>query len=323
MCSTAARTRLNTTPKWPSPVNIDQVTVVWDIVDLRAADRRTAKALARRFLDATGHRPRATGHRPRKSGLWETSRPPTTPDSRGRTPGSSRSWWPPSTGWPPRYPTPPQCGGTAAVSSDHSFIAIAFCCRSRSDCRPSSFSRSDGSRSNLSSTAAGSGCGGWADFRSGLRRPAWGRTAAGGSPARMRLRTSHAVAGETSASRATSRSEACGFSARTAAARHRPSTPLSGRTLPSRPTRALSCGAASAVRWRREAAALAPRPEVRAMARSDRCGCDATIRAAAARRSFSDSGSPCAVFASTARRKASSAVPSKNSTSMVSDPLSA
>lgn len=148
-----------------------------------------------------------------------------------------------------------------------------------------------------------------------------GRVVAGSSPDWRRLRTSLAVAGEIPARRATSRRDACGFSAISSAARQRPSTLLSGRARPSRPIRTFNCGTASVERRRMVATALAPMPDARAMARSDICGWDSMMRVAATLRSVCESGRPWVMLAWTALKKASSAVPSKNSTSIVPWPL--
>ena len=88
------------------------------------------------------------------------------------------------------------------------------------------------------------------------------------------------------------------------------------------PTRPFNCGTASVALCRIAATVRAASPVDVAIAQSDICGCEAMILAAAARRSARDSGKPCMTFASTARRKASAALPSKNSTSTVSRPFS-
>jgi hypothetical protein len=88
----------------------------------------------------------------------------------------------------------------------------------------------------------------------------------------------------------------------------------------SRPRLAFNCGWPSLERARSAATALALRPDMQAIARSDRCGCDAVILFAAIHRSLRDSGSPWSTFAGTASRKASSPVPSKSSASIVCRP---
>ncbi|MDH6145680.1 MULTISPECIES: hypothetical protein [Kitasatospora] len=55
---------------------------------------------------------------------------------------------------------------------------------------------------------------------------------------------------------------------------------MSGRTLPSRPIRAFNCGTASAEHRGLAATAFAPNPAVHAIAPSDMCGWDSTIRLA-------------------------------------------
>ena len=139
-------------------------------------------------------------------------------------------------------------------------------------------------------------------------------------PRSRRLRTSRTVAGDMPAARATSRNDAPGCCVRSSAARRRPAPLSSGRTLPSRPTRAFDCGISSLEPFLMAATVLAARPTEWPIARSDMCGCDATIRPAAARRSAWDSGRPWATFSRTARRKTSVSFPSKNMTSMVSRP---
>jgi hypothetical protein len=228
-----------------------------------------------------------------------------------------------------------QCGGTVAATSGSWSAPTALTCSSRSIPFPRSLLRSEGSRSSFSTVAAGS-----ADSVGG---PAWTGTTGsavsgpaspplparplasclagtGGSPRSRRFRTSSTVAGEIPAARATSRSEDSGCWANSSAARRRPSPLFSGRTRPSRPTRAPDCGAASPARFLMAATLFAASPAEWPITRSDRCGCDATIRSAAARRSAWDSGSPWAMFSWTARRKTSASLPSKNLTSIVSCP---
>ena len=241
-------------------------------------------------------------------------------------------WWASS----PTMPT--QCGGRSAAASGSWPAPTALTCSSRSMPLPRSLLRNEGSRSSFSTAAAGSG----GVTARGLRRMAWAAlsppvpasapvvalrvsaaaafSGTGDSPRSRRLRTSRTVAGDMPAERATSRSDAFGCWARNSAARRRPAPLSSGRTLPSRPTRALDCGACSPEVFLMAATVLAARPTEWPIARSDMWGWDTMIRSAAARRSAWDSGRPWATFSWTARRKTSASLPSKNVTSMVSCP---
>lgn len=144
---------------------------------------------------------------------------------------------------------------------------------------------------------------------------------AGSPPALSRARTLRAVSGETPADAAISRSEAPGFSLITSAARRRPSLLSSGRTRPSLPWRASKRGISSVRRALTAPTVFGDSPVIDATDRSESAGLNPSIRAAAALRSAKVSGRPCATFCSTARIKASSSLPSKNSTSMERRPL--
>ncbi|AJF68336.1 hypothetical protein SVTN_32290 [Streptomyces vietnamensis] len=80
------------------------------------------------------------------------------------------------------------------------------------------------------------------------------------------------------------RSEASGRSAMSSAARGRALAASRERIRPSRPRLAFNCGRPPLERARSAATALALRPDTQAIARSDRCGCEATILFAAIHR---------------------------------------
>jgi hypothetical protein len=115
---------------------------------------------------------------------------------------------------------------------------------------------------------------------------------------------------------------ASGFSAIRSLARRRPVAGLTGRSLPSRPSRPGKCGISALVRCRIEATVLSESPAARAMARFDHCGHEQMILTAAAARSLRDSGSPLATFSRTASRNASSSEPSNSIASMCAAPPS-
>lgn len=146
-------------------------------------------------------------------------------------------------------------------------------------------------------------------------------TLRGLSPRSIRSRTSLAVAGDIRATLAACRSDAVGCAARNSAARILPSLWSRGRVLPSLPTLASTSGTWSADRLISETV-FGDNPVERAMARSDSSGQDCIIRVAAARRSCRESGRPCEIFSSTARRKISASEPVKNMTSISSCPRS-
>lgn len=134
----------------------------------------------------------------------------------------------------------------------------------------------------------------------------------GSSPRRSRSLTSRTVPGETPASSAILRREACGFLRRSSAARRRPAAGSSGRTFPSRPTRAVTSDALLEAARRKSRTVRGARPVTEATIRSDHSGWESRMRRAAAVRSGRVRGRPCRMFFATARAKASFSVPSKN-----------
>lgn len=145
--------------------------------------------------------------------------------------------------------------------------------------RPVSVYASDGSLASFSKICRGfAGCLGigrrwfWADVdRSSHDRSHRGDLAS------ISDRKACAAPSDIPASLAITRRETPGRLAMISRARWRPSSPRSGRTRPSQPTRMFMCGL-SAVELRALATVLAERPEILPIARSDRCGWDRTIR---------------------------------------------
>ncbi len=105
-------------------------------------------------------------------------------------------------------------------------------------------------------------------------------------------------------------------------ARRLPAAASTGRARPSLPTRLPFRAAGRPERRRIAPTVVCDRPVAVATVRSDHCGWFARIRRAAASRSARESGSPCLMLASTARRKASPSSPSKKVTAIVFSPRS-
>jgi hypothetical protein len=127
---------------------------------------------------------------------------------------------------------------------------------------------------------AGGACGQGRGTRRGAARAGLRPGRSGLSLRSSRSRTSLAVDIEMPAARATSRSEAAGQAAMAWPARRRPSLPSTGWIRPSRPRRLFGRGLSAAERLM-AATVLSDSPQDRAIARSDRPGRLARIRAAA------------------------------------------
>ena len=146
--------------------------------------------------------------------------------------------------------------GTDCVNRDNSAIPPTFTSNNRSNARPDSLYRTVGSCFNAANTATASISPNRRLARicrsplAALRRPDPPRPAdllardvssppgTGSRPSRNRSRTSCTVEGDTPASCAIARSEAAGLSVRSRPANSLPTALSSGRSRPSRPTRA-------------------------------------------------------------------------------------
>lgn len=153
----------------------------------------------------------------------------------------------------------------------------------RSNTRPASLNRNDGSLLNVRMTAPRSTATSRRVSICWRRSFAFAGPDAGFTLARRRAglgswsevrrrRTSRTVDGASPDACATSRNEAEGLLATNSLARRRPSALLTGRTRPSRPTRVLDRRLCSTDRSRIPPTVLGARPVIDATHRSDHCG---------------------------------------------------